>query len=68
MSEIHPREEIINKASAEFYAVITDWFMRNNLTIGEQLKIILDYASGLPKWIIRKERHPRNPNKPGGLK
>jgi hypothetical protein len=39
-----------------------------NLTLGEQLRILSDELPQIAKWMVRKERHPRNPNKPGDLK
>lgn len=63
MSKIHKREEIVRKAQAE----LTEWKMKHDLTPGEMIRVWSDELSSLAKWMIRGERHPDDPETPGGI-
>lgn len=41
--------------------------MKNDLTYGEIMKIISDERLSSAKYHIRSERHPNEPDRPGGL-
>lgn len=64
---VHPREAIVEEAG---YKLIKAWVeIRDSydLTNGECLRIIANILSTDAKYIIRAERHPENPDMPGGL-
>lgn len=61
--KMHRRELIVNKAAVE----VQDVFMRHNLRFGERVRICADILSSIAKYIIREERHPNDPDMPGGL-
>jgi hypothetical protein len=68
---LHPREAIVKKAESELREKMIEIVMRSELTEGESLSVVIhvmgDWLSGIAKYMIREERHPGEPNKPGGL-
>jgi hypothetical protein len=69
LPKIHKREDIVNKATS----VLRDCLLeqRKKLTDGEYLKVVAtvlsDSIGSFAKYVIREERHPNDPDKPGGL-
>jgi hypothetical protein len=72
MRKLHPREAIVTKARLELTRAVLDWReAHSDLTVGEVFSIIGgvlgDQITSLAKYMIRAERHPDDPDKPGGL-
>jgi hypothetical protein len=70
--QIHPRERIVRAAETELLEAVIEWRMSHrDLTFGEELrivnKVLSETIAGMAKHEIRAERHPDNPDKPGGL-
>jgi hypothetical protein len=65
--KIHPRVSIVAKARSELAIALLNIVENNDLTYGEIHSIINDEQSSWIKYQIREERHPNNPDKPGGL-
>ena len=65
--KLHPREIITLKADREYREFVTSLIIKHDLTHGEQLRIMSTTVGSLAEWIIRLERHPDNPDQPGGL-
>lgn len=67
--KLHHREAIVRKAKLELMELL--FKLRNDLTPGEYLKVVTEELSnewhGVAKYMIREERHPDNPDQPGGL-
>lgn len=61
--KIHKREYIVEKEGLK----IRKAFIDSELTYGEAIKVISDILANWAKYIIRAERHPDDPDKPGGL-
>ena len=66
---IHHREEIVRKAEQE----VSDALFKatKDLTDGETLRVVVSvlgsHVGGMAKFMIRAERHPDDPDQPGGL-
>jgi len=69
MPKIHPREKIVNKASGELLEALIK--IQDDLTTAEYMQVLSNTMSSeissIAKYMIRSERHPNDPNKPGGL-
>lgn len=63
----HPREEIVKKAERAILDVLEH--EAETLTDGEYLRVlatVIDRLGSFAKHMIRAERHPGDPNRPGG--
>lgn len=71
LPRIHPREAIVRKAEGELKDVLLDAVKKHDLTEGEALRVacavFADWVASTAKYMIREERHPGDPNTPGGL-
>ena len=51
--------------------MLYDTFDKSDLTEGERLRVVAKvfggYVGSVAKYAIREERHPGQPDKPGGL-
>lgn len=69
MAKIHHREKIVDAADRKLFECITG--ITKDLTTGEFIRVIScrmnDALSCVAKYAIREERHPKNPDIPGGL-
>ncbi len=69
--KIHPRESIVKDAEQKLRGAMLDILGDADLTTGEELRILESVLGGMisniAKHIIRHERHPNEPDKPGGL-
>jgi len=69
MSRLHPREKNVREAKLKLMTCLGD--IQKDLTEGEYLKVITEELSSewalTAKYAIRAERHPNDPDKPGGL-
>ena len=66
---IHEREAVVRDAEQK---LLETWIeISKTLTTGEKLQVaanfIHDRVGGIAKWAIRAERHPDDPDKPGGF-
>jgi hypothetical protein len=69
---LHPRERIVSEARIELVRAVLDWREKHDeLTDGELFSIVGgvlgDQITSMAKYLIREERHPGEPDKPGGL-
>lgn len=64
---IHPREQIVDQARLQIASAILSASKVHDLTDGELTAILAGELSSLAKYQIRQERHPNDPDKPGGL-
>jgi hypothetical protein len=71
LPQIHPREENVQLAKTKLLETISE-IRKMDLTNAEFYKIITitlsDEWGALCKYWIRSERHPEDPNPPGGIK
>lgn len=69
MHTLHPREEKVQKAQYRLMELLIE--LKKELTPGEYLQVITDELGRIwslkAKYMVRSERHPDDPNKPGGL-
>lgn len=68
---IHPREQVVIKAELDLKQRALDWERQHqDLTEGEWLRVISEVFGNMlgryAKDMIRAERHPDDPDKPGG--
>lgn len=67
----HPREAIVSEAQVELTKLVLGWSAKHDLSDGELLsvldEVLGDRIAGLARRIIRDERHPHDPEKPGGI-
>lgn len=65
---IHHREQIVNEAELKIEEAINE--ATKDLTPGEYLRVLSSVLTSrigtFAKHTIREERHPENPEKPGG--
>jgi hypothetical protein len=68
---LHPREGVVRKAIHRVSKALEDATDELELTDGEYLMVVGsffgDRITGFAKHMIRAERHPDDPEKPGGL-
>jgi hypothetical protein len=68
LPRLHPRERIVNKARAKLSETVSE--VVKDLTEGEALSVVNEelhrFIGGVAKYVIRDERHPGEPDKPGG--
>ena len=67
MPRQHPREKIVATAESELSIAVSDLIEGHGLTYGELHRVINSVQSNWIKYQIRDERHPNDPNKPGGV-
>jgi hypothetical protein len=67
--KIHPREENVREARIKLMHFLAE--LRRELTEGEFLQVVTEELSRewnqVTRYLIREERHPGEPDKPGGL-
>lgn len=67
--KIHEREKNVNAARQKLMTCMME--IQEDLTEGEFLKVVTSELSDAiqtrAKYMIREERHPGSPDKPGGL-
>lgn len=63
----HPRVRIVNQAKNEISKAIMEIEQKHDLTEIELLQILIEYQSTTLKYMLREERHPKDPDKPSGL-
>lgn len=65
---IHPREELVKAHEQKIRDVLLA--AAKELTEAEIIRAVVtcfgDYLGSMAKYMIRAERHPNNPDKPGG--
>lgn len=65
---IHPRVMPFQKARADINDAVTEAIARHrDLTYLELLQILNEISASWLKYGIRDERHPNEPDKPGGF-
>lgn len=68
--KIHPREAVVKAAEIDLAKGIGDAIEKHKLTEAEALHAVnaafSGWIAGLAKYAIRAERHPDDPEKPGG--
>ena len=65
--KLHRRELIVQDAESEFSGFYIDWLKKHELTYAEILSIFSSRLASMAKYAIRSERHPDDPDRPGGL-
>lgn len=65
LPRLHPRTLVVNKAEVELGSLLIDWRKKYDLTLAEELGMLLDAARSLIKYAIRSERHPDDPDARG---
>ena len=60
---LHEREYVMQQANSDLYALIE----KHGLTNGEVVRLYAEHLASIAKWMIRDERHPDDPSKPGGI-
>jgi len=67
--KLHPREKNVREAELKLSKFLIE--LQKELTPGEYLRVVAgklsDTWGSTAKYIIREERHPGEPDKPGGL-
>ncbi len=63
----HPRESIVAQAGTELSQAVSAIATKHNLTYGELFSALSAIQGNWAKYQIRDERHPNEPDKPGGL-
>ena len=70
---IHPRVRVVNQARNKLSGAICEWAKEHegDLTDAEFIRIISvemnDWIGTCTKHMIKAERHPDDPDKPGGF-
>jgi hypothetical protein len=69
--KLHPREERTRTAANELATFLVNLVKKHGLTEGEALRVVSGelgaWVGDVAKWMIRGERHPDDPDQPGGL-
>ena len=67
MPRIHPRERLVAEARHDISTAIIAAAKAYDLTHGELTMILAGEIQSWTKYQIREERHPEDPDKPGGI-
>jgi hypothetical protein len=67
MPRIHPREQVVGTAGREISEAVARIAFEHDLTYAEIFSILGGEIQGQAKYAIRAERHPDDPDAPGGL-
>ena len=66
----HHREKLVNEAELDLIKAYTDIIKQKDLTTAEVLRVVTNFVhrsiGNIAKYAIRHERHPDDPEKPGG--
>lgn len=54
--KIHPRHELVSRASKEYGNMVCDWMEKHNLTFGEMYQILALEIASLARSHIQQER------------
>jgi hypothetical protein len=65
--KLHPRVPFVQKAHNELAAAVSEIIKKYELTYGELWSVLNEVEASWIKYCIRDERHPDDPDKPGGL-
>lgn len=66
MPKLHHREPIVQRAHLDLDTAVLDILQRYDLTYAELFRIINEVEAAWIKYAIRDERHPDDPDTPGG--
>lgn len=66
MPKVHPRVFVVQQARNELSSAALDIQERHDLTTAEYLAILTGLMQSALKYALRAERHPDEPDKPGG--
>lgn len=70
LPRIHPREAIVRRAELDVEEAVAKTLEGRDLTTAEELRVVVGVfsrlAGSIAKHAIRAERHPNDPDKPGG--
>jgi hypothetical protein len=64
---IHERVMIVQAAELRLSEAVCEMVKKHELTYGELTMILAGQLQRWAKYQIRSERHPEDPDKPGGL-
>jgi len=64
---MHPRVPIVQRAHVELDTAVTEIIKKYELTYYELFGVLNQVEASWLKYAIRDERHPGEPDKPGGL-
>ena len=67
MPRLHPRVEITNRARNELAEALAGVINKYDLTYGEIFGLLAEQMGEWARYCVRDERHPGQPDKPGGL-
>lgn len=69
--KLHPREASVHAAENELRGLVLEVVQKHELTEGEALRVVFaalgSWVQMAAKYMIREERHPGQPDKPGGF-
>ena len=65
--KMHPRARLAAEAGGEISDAVFRIIGKHDLTYGEAFGVMGDIIQSLAKHMIREERHPDDPEKPGGI-
>jgi hypothetical protein len=65
--KLHPRVPIVQQAHNELGLATIEIVNKYDLTFGELFSVLNQIEASWLKYCIRDERHPDDPDKPGGL-
>lgn len=60
---LHPRTLVVREAETAFGTALLKLVEKHNLTEIEVIRMLLGEAQSWSIYILRRERHPRHPNK-----
>jgi len=60
---LHPRTQVVRVAETAFGTALLKLVEKHDLTEIEVMRMLLSEAQRWSVYILRRERHPRNPNK-----
>lgn len=67
LPRIHPRERLVAEARHAISTAIIKAVESHDITHGELTMILAGEIQSWAKYQIREERHPDDPDKPGGI-
>jgi hypothetical protein len=61
--KLHSRHQLVERARIELMELIDEWIKKHRLTAVEAMRCITGETHELTRYMLRRERHPDDPDK-----
>ena len=55
--QLHERHEVTHMAEVDLRIFLLDWRKKHDLTLVEELRLLMDSCQSISKYLLRWERH-----------